>query len=169
MGDGMTVRVAKTALVLGVALYTTLIVFNNLTDYDSNYEFVRHVLMMDSTVENNHEVWRAINSPVWHSIFYWVITAWEGASMALCWWGGVGLAMSLKNAQQFARARNIAIAGLSLNLLIWLVAFLIVGGEWFLMWQSKTWNGQAAAFRMFAVIGIVLLLLVQPEEERQRP
>jgi predicted small integral membrane protein len=48
---------------------------------------------------------------------------------------------------------------------MWFVAFLIVGGEWFLMWQSKTWNGQDHAFQMFTVVGIVLLLLVQPETE----
>jgi predicted small integral membrane protein len=35
------------------------------------------------------------------------------------------------------------------------------------MWQSKTWNGQEAAFRMFAIIGIVLLLLTQPESEEK--
>ena len=46
---------------------------------------------------------------------------------------------------------------------MWLVAFLTVGGEWFLMWQSKSWNGQEAAFRMFTIVGIVLLLLVQRE------
>ena len=48
---------------------------------------------------------------------------------------------------------------------MWLVAFLSVGGEWFLMWQSKSWNGQDAAFRMFTVIGIVLLLVLQREHE----
>jgi predicted small integral membrane protein len=47
----------------------------------------------------------------------------------------------------------------------WLVAFLSVGGEWFLMWQSKIWNGQDAAFRMFACIGIILILLVLPDAE----
>jgi predicted small integral membrane protein len=46
---------------------------------------------------------------------------------------------------------------------MWLVAFLSVGGEWFLMWQSKSWNGQEAAFRMFIVVGIVLIVLVQRE------
>ena len=50
---------------------------------------------------------------------------------------------------------------------MWMVAFLSVGGEWFLMWQSKVWNGQEAAFRMFAVIGIVLLLVAQPDAEAQ--
>ena len=48
-----------------------------------------------------------------------------------------------------------------------LVAFLAVGGECFLMWQSKTWNGQDAAFRMFTVISLVLLLVARPEAEGQ--
>jgi len=60
-----------------------------------------------------------------------------------------------------------AILALTVSLLMWLVVFLIVGGEWFLMWQSKIWNGQDAAFRMFAVIGIILLLVIQPESEAQ--
>jgi predicted small integral membrane protein len=50
---------------------------------------------------------------------------------------------------------------------MWLVAFLSIGGEWFLMWQSKMWNGQDAAFRMFAVVGVVLLLVAQPDSEGQ--
>jgi predicted small integral membrane protein len=33
------------------------------------------------------------------------------------------------------------------------------------MWQSPTWNGQEAAFRMFATVGIVLLLLVVKDGE----
>ena len=48
-------------------------------------------------------------------------------------------------------------------MLMWLVAFLAIGGEWFLMWQSHDWNGQASAFRMFTVVGLVLLILLQPE------
>jgi predicted small integral membrane protein len=33
------------------------------------------------------------------------------------------------------------------------------------MWQSKTWNGQDAAFRLVVVLGIVLLYVVGPESE----
>jgi len=166
----MMLRVAKTSLVFGVALYSTLIVMNNLVDSDSNYQFIRHVLMMDSTFQGNRGMWRAMNSPAWHVVFYWTIVVWESASMVLCWSGGVRLAKSLKKeAKQFRKAKDIAIAGLTLNLLIWLVAFLTVGGEWFLMWQSKTWNGQEPAFRMFTLVGIVLLLLAQPEGEGEKP
>ena len=63
----------------------------------------------------------------------------------------------------FHKAGRMAVAGLTLSLLMWLVAFLSIGGEWFLMWQSKAWNGQGTAFRMFTVVGIVLLLMATPE------
>jgi len=64
---------------------------------------------------------------------------------------------------QFAAALNVAMVALTTSLLMWLVAFLAVGGEWFLMWQSKIWNGQEEAFRMFTVAGVVLLIVVQRE------
>jgi predicted small integral membrane protein len=88
----MILRVAKLAVILAVALFYTFVVFNNLTDYDSNYQFVRHVLMMDSTFPGNRGMWRAMNSPVWHTAFYLSIIAWESVVMVLCWWGGVRLA-----------------------------------------------------------------------------
>ena len=57
-------RVSKTVLVFAIAVFYTILVLNNITDYGSNYEFVRHVLMMDSTFPGNHGMWRAVNSPL---------------------------------------------------------------------------------------------------------
>jgi len=37
------------------------------------------------------------------------------------------------------------------------------------MWQSKSWNGQDVAFRMFAVMGIILLLVAQQETDDVEP
>ena len=162
----MTLRAAQLLLVAGVALFYTLIVLNNTTDCGSNYEFVRHVMMMDSTFPENHAMWRAVNSPSLHTAFYVSIIGWEGATMLLCWWGAVQMARTLRAAETaFEVAKGWAIAGLTLGLLMWLVAFLSIGGEWFLMWQSKTWNGQEAAFRMFAVMGLTLLLVMQRERD----
>lgn len=166
----MILRVSKILLVCAIALYYTLVVLNNITDYDSNYQFIRHVLMMDSTFPNNSGMWRAINSPATHTLFYIGIIAWEALTMILCWWGGIKLARDLRApAATFHQAKNIAIAGLTLSLLMWFVAFLTIGAEWFLMWQSQKWNGQEAAFRMFAVVGVVLLLLVTKDEELDHP
>jgi predicted small integral membrane protein len=159
-------RAAKLALVFAVALYYSLVVINNLSDYNSNYQFVRHVLMMDSTFSGNHGLWRAINSPALHTIFYLFIILWEAITTLLCWWGAFRLAKSLRApAAAFHRAKDISIAALSLGPLLWLVAFITVGGEWFLMWQSRIWNGQDTAFRMFTVTALILLLLIQPDPE----
>ena len=164
----MTLRIAKMLLVLGVALFYAFVVFNNTTDYDSNYQFVRHVVMMDSTFPGNHGMWRAVNTPALHTAFYVAIIAWEAVTMILCFIGVAKLTGALRGtAATFHAAKRVAIIGLTVSLLQWLVAFLSVGGEWFLMWQSKSWNGQDAAFRMFTVIGIVLLFLVQSDLEEQ--
>jgi predicted small integral membrane protein len=163
----MILRASRVLLVFGVAVYYTLVVFNNLTDYDSNFQFVRHVLMMDTTFPDNRGMWRALNSPLWHTLFYVSLIAWEFLTTVLCWWGTWRLVRDLRaSAASFRNSSNIAVAGLTSGLLMWLIAFLIVGENWFLMWQSKTWNGQAPAFGMFAVLGIVLLILLQPEADR---
>src|SRR5579862_4528004 len=155
-------RVCKAVLVLAVALFYTILVFNNVTDYNSNYQFVRHVLMMDTTFPGNHAMWHAINAPMVHTAFYGGIIAWESITMLLCWWGGIRLLKSYcAESAQFAAAQNLAVIALTTSLLMWLVAFLDIGGEWFLMWQSQKWNGQEAAFRMFTVVGVVLLIVIQ--------
>ena len=160
----MALRVSKAVLVFAIALFYTILVLNNITDYGSNYEFVRHVLMMDSTLPGNHLMWRAVNSPLVHTVFYIGIIAWESVTMLLCWWGGVRLLKSYRaDKAQFAAALTVAVIALTTSLLMWLVAFLDVGGEWFLMWQSKMWNGQEEAFRMFTIVGVVFLVVVQRE------
>jgi predicted small integral membrane protein len=113
-------------------------------------------------------MWRAISAPWFHLAFYLSIIAWEFITCILLWWGVVKLGLSLRQpSAAFNAAKRIPILALTLSLLMWLVAFLAVGGEWFLMWQSHMWNGQEAAFRMFAVVGIVMLILLQPEAEGQ--
>jgi predicted small integral membrane protein len=164
----MITRTSKLLLVAGIALLYTLVVFNNLTDFDSNYQFVRHVLSMDSTFPGNHGRWRAISWPWAHLVFYIGIIAWEAVTALLLWWGALRLFRARRYpSADFHRAKGIAVAGVTLSMLMFLVAFLSIGAEWFLMWQSHTWNGQDAAFRMFALAGIVLIYLIQPDSEAQ--
>jgi predicted small integral membrane protein len=164
----MITRAAKILLLAGIALFYLLVVFNNLADFDSNYQFVRHVLSMDSTIPGNHGMWRALPSPAIHLAFYLGIIAWEIASTILLWWGVARLLRAMRlPAPAFNTAKRVPVMALTLSVLMWLVAFLSVGAEWFLMWQSHTWNGQEAAFRMFTVVGVVLLIVLQPDTEGQ--
>jgi predicted small integral membrane protein len=164
----MTLRLAKILLVAAIGFYYALVVLNNLTDYDSNYQFVHHVLLMDTTFPGNHLMWRAIHSGLVYSIFYNGIILWEFLTTLLIAIGVIQLCRAWRlPAAAFNSAKRVSIIALTAGSLLWLVAFLTVGGEWFLMWQSKTWNGQDSAFRLFAIIGIVLILLVLPDAETQ--
>jgi predicted small integral membrane protein len=158
-------RVARIALVAGVGLYLALVVFNNVTDYGSNHAFVEHVLAMDTTFPGNAGMWRAIHAPWAVHAFYVSIILWEAAACALAVAGAWRMWQARRApGPTFAHAKQLAIAGLALNLLQWLVAFIAVGGEWFLMWQSRTWNGGDVAGRMFLVVGVTLLFVNAPDD-----
>lgn len=164
----MMLRLSKILLVFAIAVFYSLVVVNNLTDYPSNYQFVRHVLMMDTTFPGNRGMWRALDQPAVHTLAYISLIAWEFLALVLCAWGGWRLLRAWHaDAVTFNREKRIAILGLALGMLEWFVGFIAVGGEWFLMWQSKTWNGEEAAFRVFVVLGIVLLLVIQTDTADQ--
>jgi predicted small integral membrane protein len=164
----MIIRAAKVLLLFAVALFYTVVVFNNITDYNSNYLFVYHVLSMDSTFPGNEGMWRAVHSSFVYHSFYISIICWEVLTAGLTWIGAVLLLRKLRApASAFNLAKRVPVAALTLGLLMWLVAFLTIGAEWFLMWQSKTWNGQEAAFRMFTVVGIILIFLAMSDVEEQ--
>lgn len=159
----MYTRSSKVACIWAVAFFISLVVFNNLTDYGSNYAFVEHVLKMDSTFPDNRGMWRAIDSPALHQAFYFLIIFVEMIIAVLCWLGGFRLFRSINDPVRFNKSKGIAILGLTLGIILWFPGFITLGGEWFLMWQSKIWNGEQAAFRLVVIFGIVLLYLNQPD------
>jgi predicted small integral membrane protein len=162
----MLTRLSKISLVAALGLYLLLVVFNNLTDYGSNYAFVQHVLAMDTTFKGNAGMWRAIHSePIYHA-FYASVIAWEAVTCVLLFAGALRLlCVRTASAQTFNRAKDLCVGGLTLNLLLWLVAFMAVGGEWFMMWQSSAWNGVGTSGRMFTVAALILLFVNSRDEE----
>ena len=156
----MIERISKVALLAAVALFMALVTLNNLIDYGSNFEFVKHVLSMDTTFPENRLRWRALTNPAVHHLFYALIIGWEGLATLAIGWSAVRLwRLRAAPSEIFEAAKGFAVGALTLNLLMWFVTFLTVGGEWFVMWQSQIWNGQMSAFRMFTCVGIILLFL----------
>ncbi|QOJ20630.1 MAG: DUF2165 domain-containing protein [Gammaproteobacteria bacterium] len=162
----MHTRLSKLVMVLAFALYASLVAFGNLTDYNSNFTLVAHVLMMDTTFPGNRGLWRAIHSPFVHHVVYGFIIGTEIVIAALCWWGGFRLYKNIKDPAAFNRAKDLAILGLTLGFLLWFTGFMTIGGEWFSMWQSEVANGQQAAFRLVMIIAVILIHLVQADEEK---
>ena len=82
-------RLLQAFTVFAAGLYGLFVFMGNLMDYNSNYQFVEHVLSMDTTFEGNALMWRAITEPwVWTVGDIGIIIA-EGAFAALGLIGGI--------------------------------------------------------------------------------
>jgi predicted small integral membrane protein len=161
----MQLRLCKIIVTALSSLFLLVVVFNNLSDPNSNYQFVRHVLSMDTTFPGNAGMYRAIRTPIIHKVFYASIIGWEALSCVLIGAGSVRLWRARgAPAADWRRAKGLASLGLTAGLVQWYLAFITVGGEWFLMWQSRVWNGQEAAFRLFTFMALTLLFLNQADD-----
>jgi predicted small integral membrane protein len=160
------VRVSKVALVAAIAVFASLVVFGNLTDYNTNFVFVEHVLSMDTIYPFSTIRYRAITNPALQRAVYAAIIAAEAATATLCWTGAIVLMRNLRaDAALFNRAKTLAILGLTLGFLLWHVGFMSIGGEWFGMWQSQQWNGVPSAYRFVMTIAVVLIFVALPDQD----
>ena len=162
----LAVRLVKIAMVAASAVFALLVAFNNIVDYGTNYAFVRHTLSMDTTFPGNALMARAITSPALWTIAYWLIIAAEAATGVVLAWAAIRLAVVARShAEIFNAAKSLVLIGAGLGFLLWFGGFMVVGGEWFAMWQSKTWNGQQAAFRFYLSLLAVAIFVNQPDGE----
>ena len=162
----MIVRLSKALLVLMVGVFALMAGIDNIIDYDTNFAFVQHVMSMDTTFPNSALRWRAITSPTLHHVGYGLIIALELLTAILCFWGALRLWFSRHGAAAYFNAsKNFAVAGLICGFALWFLGFMVIGAEWFQMWQSQTWNGQQAAFRFVTCIGIILIFVNQRDDE----
>lgn len=159
------IRISK-IVVLGIcALLGGLPGINNILDYGVNLEFVRHVLSMDTlkfTPEN--ATWRAIESPFLHHLGYISIILGELALGVLGIWGCIDMWKARKDVTAFNKAKIKGIIALTIGIAIWLFGFIVVGGEWFLVWLSDGWDAIQSAFRFVVVFMFGLLFLFMKDE-----
>ena len=158
----------KILLVAAFAFHMSLVFFNNITDYGVNFVFVQHTLSMD-TVEGSSNNWRAINNEIIQHFFYIAIILWEFCISVLCWRGAWQSWRNVANSGFIDQtSKNTVSLGLIMGMLLWLVAFISVGGEWFLMWLSQGWNETGTAFSLFAVNGIILIIYLIPVDTNNK-
>ncbi|MGW6543638.1 DUF2165 domain-containing protein [Streptomyces massasporeus] len=148
-----TLSLAATLLTAIIALYMALVAFGNITDFGTNQQFVRHVLAMDTTFKDEDLMWRAVTSQGLQDAAYVGIIVWETVAALVLIYGSW-----LWARRDEQRARRMSTYGLLMVMLLFGAGFIAIGGEWFSMWQSKSWNGLDAATRIFLFSGVVLLV-----------
>lgn len=156
------IRSAKLAVTAGIGLFFAAVAFGNIADYDSNWQFVRHVLAMDTTFQSPALMRRAVTDESLQRLAYHLIVAWETATGVVLALAAVLMAARLRR-PNFVTARAVAIVGLAMGFLLYGVGFLVVASEWFAMWQSQTWNAQYKA-GMFTTVLLAALAFVAPAE-----
>jgi predicted small integral membrane protein len=162
----LVTRLTKIMMCGALGAFGLLVAADNVVDYGTNYAFVQHVLSMDTIFPDSRLAWRAIHDPALWRAGYALIIAAEALTGLLFLAGTLQMLRRLRApAAEFHAAKALAIAGAGMGFGVWFVGFLLVGGEWFQMWQSREWNGQQAAFRFVMVILAVLIFLNQPERD----
>ncbi|WP_038360378.1 DUF2165 domain-containing protein [Bosea sp. 117] len=161
----LIVRLTKVFMTACLAAFAFIVTYDNIIDYGSNYAFVQHVLSMDTTFPGNALMGRAITDPELWRLGYAGIIAGEGLTCLLFALAAAAMLFGLRDTGRFNRAKGFVAAGAGLGFAIWFFGFMVVGGEYFAMWQSKDWNGQEAAFRFYMTMMAVLIFVCLPEPD----
>ncbi|VVN71566.1 DUF2165 family protein [Pseudomonas fluorescens] len=159
---GGLVRRSKLLIVLFVSFFGMFVVFNNLTDYSTNYQNVQHILSMDTTDRNSSLMYRSITLPILHHRIYWLMITLETTFTVCCLIGAHQLYKALNaSSTEFHEAKKFVVAGFMVGIFIWYFCFQVVGGEWFVMWKSTEWNDLNTAARLtdFLMMALVFIAL----------
>jgi predicted small integral membrane protein len=155
-------RIPLFLLMFGWGLLHLLVAFGNMTDYGTNFEFVKHVLLMDTIFPNSNVGYRAITTPWVHHIFYIFIILIESLIAVF----GIIAAYRFylhrsSESEIFTQQKKSAYISIALGVLLWFISFSIVGAEWFSMWQSTDWNAVDTANRLLTINAILYILVLQ--------
>jgi len=135
----IAIRLSKVVLTAGIALWTFLVAFGNITDYQTNWAFVQHVMSMDTIFPGSTIAWRALTAPGVQTAAYLVIIAAECLTFFAFFVATIAMVRKLGAPDiAFRRAKSLVAIGVTIAVALWLVGFMAVGGEWFAMWQSST-------------------------------
>lgn len=138
-----TIRTSKIILMAYMSFFGLLVMYSNFTDYATNYEYVSHVLSMDTTKNNENTSYRAITSPMLHHRIYWLIITLEVTYTVYCLVGTYHLYRKLHaSAKEFHEAKKFSVIGLMIGLFIYYICLQVIGVEWFNMDRSQTWNAK---------------------------
>ncbi|WP_244232609.1 DUF2165 family protein [Methylacidiphilum caldifontis] len=160
------IRLSKMIILLFFSFYFLLIALNNILDYQANFQFVQHILLMDSIDKVSPLHSRAWKSPNFHGFVYTLLIGWEAICGLVLFLGTAALFKNLfRSKEEFQQAKRWGSIGLFLGLCGWLFFFILGGGEWFQMWRSTSFNALPQAFRMAILILLFLSFFIQTEPE----
>lgn len=159
------VRLSKAVLAMTLGIWVLLVVFGNITDYDTNWSFVQKVMTMEAVRDDPNVNWRAVKSPNLHHLAYAAIIVAEAVQGTLFLLSGTMMATRLIGPEsEFRAAKTPFVIGLTVAVLLWLFGFMAIAGEWFQMWRSPTYNVQQTIFIYYMTIILSGVFILQVDD-----
>jgi predicted small integral membrane protein len=155
-------RLITLLLIIGIALTGFLAALTNLSEPQSNFAFIKHIMSMDTTYQTKGCMWRAVNNPILQRTAFSFIIILEILVAIFGIIGSYQLTSNLLAIEPaWETAKFFCYLSLFVALFIWFFIFQVIGAEWFSSWQSEHWNGIRDSMRinLIAIAGVLFLHL----------
>lgn len=159
-------RIMKILLVLSVAVFGLLGAIGNLTDWGGTTGALAATTSM-STIEGGAERWRATSNTALITAGALYIVSLKIVFALLSFVGAWQMWVARGgDAATFASAKTYALAGCAVAMFMLFTGWIVIAETWFELWRSDVLRDAAlgAAFRYFAMIGIIALFIGTAEE-----
>jgi len=143
----------KAFVLVAFAIFFSLLVFNNITNYESNHWVVKSVLGMEG-VQDSAVTWRAIKAPWIVTPIYIFIIMIEAMVSVFCWIS-VFFMLVKRNGWFFG------FAGLAMAFGLFMLGFVAIAGEWFYMWQHPIFGGMQQKAAVYSILMLASMLFVK--------
>ncbi len=161
----MPERLFKILLIFFIALFCLSVGFNNIVDYDVNFQFLSHVVSMDAMkpwFDLSISESRSITNPSVHAFLYTCIITAELSAGLLALLACLMMIKNIKDDSKFLRAKYIYLSATAIMITVWYFGFNVIGVGWFYMWASQ-YDAQATAYN-FVIFLLISLMYVMRRE-----
>ena len=154
-------RIVKVLLVVTVVLWGGIGAFHNVMDWNGTLGAVAAATSM-ATFEGGAEAWQATSSPVviWIGALFIMLS--KLAAACLCAIGALNMWKARDgDAAAFAAAKEYALAGCAVAVIMLFGGFIVIAESWFELWRSDAMRGPVleAAFRYAGLIALIGLFV----------
>lgn len=152
-------------MMLSVAFWGVFGVIHNVVDWNGTIGAVGAVTSM-ITIDGGSDSWQATSNPIviWAGALFIVLS--KIVVAALCSIGGIQMwRAKVSDNEVYYRAKNIALAGCGVALIMLFAGFIVIAESWFELWRSESMLGPVlqSAFRYGGMIGLIALFVASKD------
>ncbi|MFT6732947.1 MAG: putative small integral membrane protein [Polaribacter sp.] len=159
-------RKAKILLIIIVSLWGFISAYQNIADWNGTIGAVNSTTSM-TTFDNGEESFQATSNPlvVWMGALFILLS--KLATGFLCSIGALRMWRAKEtNMAAFQSAKQIALGGCAIAMLMLFGGFIVIAEGWFELWRSESMRGPVleSAFRYAAMIALIAIFVSTKDE-----